>query len=314
MAWRDVLAVEPAREQEPHAGRHRVGQRPVEHLARAGVLGVDQHDVDGAVAHRRQRGIAGGEGLDHERHPLADPADVGERFAAVELRAAEAERVDDLDDPLLRLVAEHADGDRPRTGAGAGSRPPSPGVTWRGLPGAKLNPRASAPSATARRASSSLVTPQILTNIGVEGTGPPSVARVHSRPVQRDARAPRRTSDATSSEACATGCRSSRILVAYLVLHELGDDARAGRPRRPAARVRQVASSAAPPPTVRLQRRAVGPGEPALVRLRRLARVPQPLRRDARRSRSCCGCAPTRCSAGSGRSSSRSRSPGSSPT
>ena len=45
------------------------------------------------------------------------------------------------------------------------------GVTWRGLPGANMKPSASAPSATARSASSSLVMPQIFTNIGADGTG-----------------------------------------------------------------------------------------------------------------------------------------------
>ena len=39
----------------------------------------------------------------------------------------------------------------------------SPAATWRG-DGAKTKPTASAPMATARRASSSLVMPQILTN------------------------------------------------------------------------------------------------------------------------------------------------------
>src|SRR5262245_39117996 len=41
----------------------------------------------------------------------------------------------------------------------------SSGVTMRGLPGANTKPSASAPSATARRASSSFVMPQILTNM-----------------------------------------------------------------------------------------------------------------------------------------------------
>ena len=47
--------------------------------------------------------------------------------------------------------------------------------TWRG-DGAKMNPTASAPIATARSASSSLVMPQILTNMRVV-TVPPSVTR-----------------------------------------------------------------------------------------------------------------------------------------
>ena len=63
-------------------GGHRVGERPVERDARARLVGVDEHDVDRAVADRGERGIAGGEPLDHERHALADPADVGHRLAA----------------------------------------------------------------------------------------------------------------------------------------------------------------------------------------------------------------------------------------
>ena len=49
---------------------------------------VDEHDVGRAVRRRGERGVAGGERLDHERHPLADPAHLGERLAPVELRAA----------------------------------------------------------------------------------------------------------------------------------------------------------------------------------------------------------------------------------
>ena len=45
------------------------------------------------------------------------------------------------------------------------------GVTCRGLPGTKLKPSASAPMATARSASSSVVMPQIFTNTHGDGTG-----------------------------------------------------------------------------------------------------------------------------------------------
>ena len=101
IACGDVVAVQPAGEEQPDPGRHAVGERPVERGARAGFVGVDEDDVGRAVADRGERRVAGGERLDHERHPLADPADLGQRLAAVELRAAEPERVDDLDDPLL---------------------------------------------------------------------------------------------------------------------------------------------------------------------------------------------------------------------
>ena len=74
-------------------------------------MGVDEHDVDRAVAHRGERGIVGGEALDQERHSAADPPDVRQRLASVELRARQPERVHELDDALLSLVAEHADRD-----------------------------------------------------------------------------------------------------------------------------------------------------------------------------------------------------------
>jgi hypothetical protein len=67
-----------------------------------------------------------------------------------------------------------------------------------------------------------LVTPQILTNIGAEGTGPPFVIRVHSRLVQPDGEAPPEV-----RRDLVRGVRDwlpiVGILVAYLVLHELGE-------------------------------------------------------------------------------------------
>ena len=144
------------------AGRA-LGELPVEQAARAGIRRVDEHDVGRAVRRGRERRIAGRERLDHERDPLADPAHLGERLAAVELRAGEADLAHDLDDALRALVAEHADGDDPRGRRWMMSRTVSM-LTCRRLPGAKTKPSASAPRATARSASSSLVMPQIFTN------------------------------------------------------------------------------------------------------------------------------------------------------
>ena len=266
----------PARSRRTPGG-HRVGERPVERGARPGVVGVDQHDVDRTVADRGERGIAGGEGLDHERHPLADPAHVGQRLAAVELRAAEAERVDDLDDPLLGLVAEHADGDHTGREAVEDLARPSPGVTWRGLPGANTKPSASAPRATARSASSSLVTPQILIEHRARGYRTPRVTRVHSRPDGR-------RGVAGGNGASATGCPIVLILVAYLVLHELATTLDAARARASRSSGSTSGSSAAPRRRSACRRELWNPGDPQLVRLPRVARVPQPLRGDARRS------------------------------
>ena len=71
--------------------------------------------------------------------------------------------MDDLDDPVGVLVTEHADG------MIAGRQPADDvvGRLWCDLAGlgANTKPRASAPMATASKASSSLVIPQILTNM-----------------------------------------------------------------------------------------------------------------------------------------------------
>jgi hypothetical protein len=106
--------VQATGEQEPDAGRDDVGERPVEHHARSGFVRVDEHDVDRAVAHCGERGIVGREPLDQERHAAADPANVRQWLASVQLRTRQAERVHELDDALLTLVAEHADRDDAR--------------------------------------------------------------------------------------------------------------------------------------------------------------------------------------------------------
>ena len=101
------------------------------------------------------------------------------------------------------------------------------------------------------------------------------------------------------------------ILVAYLVLHELGDDAR----RRSRTCNPQLGFDewvfGGTAPTVRLQRALWHPGDPHwydyLAWLVYLSHFVVTL--DGRRS--CCGCARTRCSGGSACCSSRSRSPGS---
>ena len=67
-------------------------------------------------------------------------------------------------------------------------------------------------------------------------------------------------------------------------------------------------------PTVRLQDASVAPGRSPLVRLPRLARVPEPLRRDARGRDRAVGARLPACSGASGRCSSPSPSPDSSPT
>ncbi len=72
---------------------------------------VDQHDVGRAVGRGAHRGVTRRERLDHELDPLAYPADLGERFAPMELRTGEAQTIDDLDDALGAFVAEDAHGD-----------------------------------------------------------------------------------------------------------------------------------------------------------------------------------------------------------
>ena len=114
IACADVALVETAGEQQPHPGGHGVGEGPVERDTGTRFVGVDEHDVDGTVAHRGQRRVAGGEPLDHEGDTATHPANVGDRLAAAELRAGETERVHQLDDPLRHLVTEHADGDDTR--------------------------------------------------------------------------------------------------------------------------------------------------------------------------------------------------------
>ncbi len=117
-----------------------------------------------AVGRARDRGIPGAEGLDDERDALSHVPHLGRRLAPVQLRTAETDAVDDLDHTARPLVAEDADRHRARREPLQRRRGHRTGVIWRGLPGTKLKPRASAPSATARSASSSVVIPQIFTN------------------------------------------------------------------------------------------------------------------------------------------------------
>ena len=49
-----------------------------------------------------ERGVAGGEGLDDERDPLADPRGLGGGLVAVQLGGAQAGLLHELDDPLRR--------------------------------------------------------------------------------------------------------------------------------------------------------------------------------------------------------------------
>src|SRR5207237_198034 len=74
--------------------------------------GVDQHPVGRIRAGARpgEAGVAGRKGLDDELDPEPDEPQVLGRLAAVELGALEARPPDDVDHPLRRLVAEHADG------------------------------------------------------------------------------------------------------------------------------------------------------------------------------------------------------------
>ena len=88
------------------------------------------------------------------------------RLVAVELGAASPACWTIVDHALGRLVAEHADGEDLRRQPLDDVGGPTGGDLARD--GAKMKPTASAPMATARSASSSLVIPQILTNISGE--------------------------------------------------------------------------------------------------------------------------------------------------
>ena len=109
---RDVVVVQTAGEQQPDPTGRTFGERPVEDASRARFGVVDEHDVGGAVRRGRERRIPGRERLDHERNPLTDPPDLGDRLTAVQLGPSQAGRVHDLGDSLGPFVAEHPDGDR----------------------------------------------------------------------------------------------------------------------------------------------------------------------------------------------------------
>ena len=210
-------ALSPPASSRRTPGGHRVGERPVEHGARTGLVGVDQHDVDRPVRDRGDRGITGGETLDHERHPLADPPDVGERLATMQLRAAEAEGVDQLDDALSSFVAEHPHRDHARRQA-MEDLPTVSGTTLRALPGANTNPSASAPSATASRASSSLVMPHTFTHIDAPRVPDAFRTAAYIRGPMDAVAAPRSWAGFVRD-----WLPLALILVSYLILHELAD-------------------------------------------------------------------------------------------
>ena len=158
--------------------------------------------------------LAGAEGLDHQRHPGADPLRVLGRLVPVQLRGAQPGGVHGLDHPLRRLVAEHPDGqdvlgqalgdvageldgDLPRRRGEDEARPPD------------------APRLTASRASASEVMPQILTNsssltASAPPTGWPDEARAAGRPGRRRARASRRPGWRRSRPRPAAGRRPRR--------------------------------------------------------------------------------------------------------
>ena len=145
---------------------------------------VDEHGVGAVSSTRSRSGLAGRERLDHEADPLADAPAVVRRLVAVELRGPQPGPVADLDDPLRasRRGTRRRSGPRAAGGGrcrGRGRRRPAAAT------GAKTKPTASAPMATARRASSSVVMPQIFTNIGGEGYGAAVPLRVDvpQRPV-----------------------------------------------------------------------------------------------------------------------------------
>ena len=76
-----------------------------------GALGVDHHDVGTEGRRSGEVAVAAREGLDDHRHPLADPAGVRVGLVAVQLGAAQAGVVGELDHPLAGLVTEDADGE-----------------------------------------------------------------------------------------------------------------------------------------------------------------------------------------------------------
>ena len=105
----------------------------------------------------------GGERLDDAADRRRTSATMLGRLVPVQLGGLQAGLVAQLDDPLGQLVAEHADGQDLGRQA-AGDVVPPAGLDLPRSTGRTRTPTASAPMATANRASSSLVMPQIFTN------------------------------------------------------------------------------------------------------------------------------------------------------
>ena len=153
---------QPSGQDDAAADGRALGQRPVEHLARPGRRRVDHDRVGAVVIGAIEARVPRRERLDHHRHPGPDPPGLLGRLPAVQLGGPQPGVEADRHHPLGHLVAEHADGEdlgRQPAGdvAGSGQRD----LPWRG---ANTKPTASAPKATASRASSSRVMPQIFTN------------------------------------------------------------------------------------------------------------------------------------------------------
>ena len=108
----DVVGVEAAGEDQPHPLGHLAGQRPVEDLARTRASAASSRirsvASDAGVGDLRR---AGRVGLDDPAHRPGDLGDDVGGLVAVELGRLDAGPVDELDDPLRVLVAEHADGE-----------------------------------------------------------------------------------------------------------------------------------------------------------------------------------------------------------
>ena len=109
MAAPTLSASQAARHDQPAGVGHPFGQPPVEELARAGVGPVDQQELGPVLLEAPDVAVPGREGLDGPPTRLADPLGVLDRLEAVQLDGVQPDLVDDLDDPLGRLVPEHAD-------------------------------------------------------------------------------------------------------------------------------------------------------------------------------------------------------------
>ena len=116
------------------------------------------------VAARSSARVARGERLDHERDSRRDVASRLGCLVPVQLRGAAARPCARSRPPARAARRGTRRPSSPRAADGERCRARPAGAICRG-DGAKTNPTASAPSATASSASSSLVMPQILTNI-----------------------------------------------------------------------------------------------------------------------------------------------------